>query len=86
MTKDVFVNELQRLVTEYEDKGFKMSKERASQWYEFFKNINYENFKDAVEEVLKTVSYCPTMADLFKTKAIGEKKAMPLKVINMGEQ
>lgn len=70
MNKDFFNEQVKKLVVEYQDKGFTMNKERATQWFKYFGNLSESKFEKSIEEVLKTVSYCPTMADIFKTKAI----------------
>jgi len=67
MRVEFFKEQIERLETEYEDKNFKMSKARINQWYNEIKDYNEESFEKAVSTVLKTVSYSPTMADIFKT-------------------
>lgn len=67
MDKNFFNEQIKRLVIEYSDKGFSMSKERATQWYETLSNFKEDSLSKAICEVLMTCSYSPTIADIFKT-------------------
>lgn len=78
MNKDFFNEQVKKLVVEYQDKGFTMNKERATQWFKYFGNLSESKFEKSIEEVLKTVSYCPTMADIFKTGAFQQKEVKKL--------
>jgi hypothetical protein len=66
MNENFFNNEVQKLVIEFKDKGFTMSKERAKQWYEMLSEYTDNEFKNAIDKLLKEISYCPTIADIFK--------------------
>lgn len=66
MDKSIFNKQLERLVNEYKDKGFTMTKERSLQWYDFMKDIPEKTFEKIISECLKNINYCPTMADVFK--------------------
>ena len=66
LSKDKFSNYIEKLITEYQVKGFVMTKERAKQWYEYFKKTTDEAFIKAIDTCIKEVSYCPSMADIFK--------------------
>ncbi|HDK7140043.1 TPA: hypothetical protein PTV74_003922 [Clostridium botulinum] len=68
LSKDIFKNGLKKLVIEFEDKGFKMSPERAEQWFENIKNMSDIEFKQRIQYVLKNCSYIPSMADILKSK------------------
>ena len=69
LDKTVFSEQIQRLVIEYGDKGFSMSKERASQWYEFFKIFSEGKLRDMITDCLVNVSHSPTMADILKFRS-----------------
>jgi hypothetical protein len=62
--KDLFKKEIDKLVVEFEDKGFKMTKERAEQWYENFKDYEEIKFAKAIKNVLNTSRFSPSMADI----------------------
>lgn len=64
MTKDFFTKQIERIVIEFGDKGFTMSKEKAAQWFEFFKGIKETNFADAITTLLNNCDKCPSMATL----------------------
>lgn len=68
LSKETFNNGIEQLVTEFECKGFKMSKERAIQWYKHMKYMREEEFTQRIEIVLKTCRYAPTMADILKVE------------------
>ena len=67
MNKDFFTKQIQKLVIEFSDKGFTMTKERASQWYEYFKNVSESEFTYAIDNCLKKCERCPSMADVYNT-------------------
>lgn len=68
LSKDVFNSEIERLNIEYRDRGFKMTKERATQWYSFMKNMSNSDFKKKVDACLMTCRRVPTMADVLGLK------------------
>ncbi len=68
LNKDFFKKQLERLVTEFECKGFTMTKEKANQWYLFMSDFSEEQMEYAVSQCLKTCSYSPSMADIYKNK------------------
>ena len=67
LNEKVFEQGIEKLVIEFAPKGFVMNKKRTAQWYEYLKNKSDKNFKWAVDEVLKTNRYAPTMADIVET-------------------
>ena len=71
LDKEVFNAGVKRLVTEYSDKGFKMTKERASQWYGFMKDMSNSEFEKRVKNCLMTCKKNPTMADVLGLKENG---------------
>ncbi len=66
MNKKIFAKETNKLVTEYENKGFTMSKEKAEQWYEILKTYTDEELKNAVCEYIENNNFIPTIADILK--------------------
>ncbi|GAA0121727.1 hypothetical protein UT300018_10430 [Clostridium faecium] len=68
LSKEAFKVGLKKLSTEYSDKGFKMTKERVTQWYEYVKNMSEIEFNERIEYVLKNCSYIPSMADILKSQ------------------
>jgi hypothetical protein len=68
MDKIFFKKQLDRLEVEYKDKGFTMTRERASQWFEFMKDIPEKTFERLINDCLANVSFCPNMADILKFK------------------
>lgn len=67
LDKDFFFKQLTRLVVEFKDKGFTMSKERVSQWYEFFEVYSKEDLKIGIDNYLKSSSYIPSMSDILNS-------------------
>lgn len=76
MNKEFFGKQINRLVIEFSDKGFKMTKERASQWFDFMKDISEETFAKCINAYLETQKNVPTMADILNMK---EKVYSPYK-------
>lgn len=68
LDKEAFNIGVKKLVTEYSDKGFKMTKERASQWYGFMKDMSNSEFEKKVKNCLMTCRKNPTMADVLGLK------------------
>lgn len=66
LNKDFFRTQLDRLVIEYADKGFLMTKERAAQWYNFMSHFNETKFQSLIDDCLRYTTYSPTMADILK--------------------
>lgn len=81
MDKKFFGEHINKLVVEYEDKGFNMSPARITQWYEEFKGKTPESFKKAISEVLRTARFAPTMADIFATNKLKDFKPEPKVII-----
>lgn len=66
MNTDDFNKQLEKLTIEFSDKGFKMTKERANQWYSYMKNIDIFTFVKAIDKTIKYSKYSPSMADIFE--------------------
>lgn len=64
--ENVFKSGLKSLVTEFENRGFVITQERAAQWYEHMKNMSEKEFNQRIEYVLKNCSFSPSMADILK--------------------
>lgn len=88
LDKEMFKNQIQKLVIEFEDKGFKMSKERAEQWYDQLKELGDISVKKAIDKVLKTLRYPPTMSDIYQIAIVEPNYEGPIKkvrIVNRGE-
>ncbi|ERI92132.1 hypothetical protein HMPREF1982_02673 [Clostridiales bacterium oral taxon 876 str. F0540] len=68
LSKNVFIDGIERLVLEYKDKGFDMTKEKAEQWYSFMKNMSESEFNRKIDNCLMTCRRSPTMADVLDIK------------------
>lgn len=66
LSTKAFTDAIGKLEVEFENKSFNMTKERASQWYSYMKDIPEEEFNKRIDYVLKNCTYAPTMADIFK--------------------
>lgn len=73
LDKDIFFKGIDKLNNEFETKGFKMTKERASQWYSYMKDISEKEYNKRIDYVLKNCTYGPTMADILKADIQGIK-------------
>ncbi len=74
LNEAIFKDGLKKLVNEFEDKGFKISQERAAQWYNYMKNMQDEEYKEKIDHVIKNSTYSPCMADILKASSRTEKK------------
>ncbi|WDU82813.1 hypothetical protein [Caloramator sp. Dgby_cultured_2] len=61
-----FQKGINKLINEYQEKGFNPNAARLKQWYEYMKDMSDEEFNKRIDWVLKNVSYSPSMADIFK--------------------
>lgn len=68
LDKTFFLKQLDKLVIEYGDKGFTMSKDKASQWYGFMKGISDSAFEKMINQCLMNEVFSPNMATIFKYK------------------
>jgi hypothetical protein len=68
LTKDVFKAGIRKLITEYEDRGFSMSKEKSQQWYAYMINLSDEEFLKKVDLCLSICRKVPFMADVLDSK------------------
>lgn len=68
LAKDSFNNGIEKLVTEYSDRGFKMTKERSTQWYEFMKGMSNAEFEKKIQTCLMTCKRVPFMSDVMGFK------------------
>ncbi|MHC6178633.1 hypothetical protein ACYUJ6_02065 [Clostridium sp. JNZ X4-2] len=67
LDKKVFENEVNKIVIEFKDKGFEMTKGRSEQWYDYMKDMSDDEFTERIDCVLRNCSYKPSMADVFKS-------------------
>lgn len=61
MTKEQFIKGLKYLGIAY-NKEF--NEEQATVWYDFFKDTDYENFRQAVKRIIPRSKYMPSIAEL----------------------
>lgn len=66
LSAKVFTDGIGKLEEEFENKGFKMTKGRAAQWYDYMKDTPEEEYNKRIDYVLKNCTYAPSMADIFK--------------------
>lgn len=64
LSRDTFNAGIEKLNTEYRDRGFTMTKEKALQWYDFMKDMSNSEFKKKVKNCLMTCKRVPFMADI----------------------
>lgn len=81
--KKIFVKEIGRLVIEFSDKGFTMPKEKVEQWYELLKDLKDFQIHQAINHILKTSKFAPTMSEIYSiAKDLTEIKGLkPIKII-----
>lgn len=68
LNKEVFKSGIQKLVIEFENKGFTMTKQKAEIWYEYMKSMEEEEFNQRIDYVLRNSSFPPVMADILKVQ------------------
>jgi hypothetical protein len=68
LDKDVFKEEINKLIIEYGDRGFSMNKERSKQWYEHMCHFSEAEFKRKIDICLTTCKRVPFMADVLDNK------------------
>ena len=68
MFKDFFIDQVQKLVIEFGNKGFTMTQKKATQWYFYMKNIDEEVFEKTIDMVLMNMTFAPSMSDVLKCK------------------
>jgi hypothetical protein len=68
LSKIVFNDGINKLLTEYGDRGFKMSREKSTQWYSYFKNYSDSDFEASIDKCLRECTHLPYMADIIKIK------------------
>ncbi len=66
MDKDLFKKQIDKLVIEYSDKGFRMTKERAEQWHSYLNGYDYELFMKAIDHYIKSSPYMPTINEIIR--------------------
>lgn len=54
------------------------TQEQIKVWYEFFKNVNYEDFKNGVKRIVQKNTYMPSVAELKKEIATFTTKELQL--------
>lgn len=64
LTKDTFKAGIRKLITEYEDRGFSMSKEKSQQWYDHMKNLSDDEFLKKIDLCLSICRKVPFMDDV----------------------
>lgn len=62
----IFEDGISKLMVEYKDKGFSMSREKAAQWYCYMRDFSADRFVGAIDKCLKNCVHSPTMADMFR--------------------
>ena len=83
ISKEIFKREINKLVIEFSDKGFSMSKERAGQWYVSMENLTEYQISQAVKTVLRTSKYVPTMSEVYSVAITIGEPYKPFKIIDM---
>lgn len=68
LDREVFNTGVNKLLTEYNDKGFKMTRDRASQWYAFMEDMSNAEFQKKIDTCLMTCRRVPSMADVLGFK------------------
>lgn len=68
LSKESFNNGIEKLVTEYDDRGFKMTKPRATQWYNYMNCMSDTDFEKKIDKCLMTCKHVPFMADVMDFK------------------
>ncbi|RXI49117.1 hypothetical protein DP130_06825 [Clostridium tetani] len=76
LSKEVFNKGIEQLVTEFECRGFKMSKERAIEWYKHMKYMDEREFAQKINSVLRTCYRAPVMADILNAEVKFKKKTV----------
>lgn len=68
LDRNVFMQGIEKLITEYDSRGFVMTKARGAQWYEFMKELSNSDFNKKIDSCLKTCRRVPFMADVLDIK------------------
>lgn len=68
LDKESFNKGVEILLTEYGDRGFKMTKERAELWYKHMKNMSVPEFQKKIQNCLMTCKRVPFIADVLDLK------------------
>lgn len=68
LSKDSFNEGIQLLITEYGDRGFKMTKERAALWYKYMKDMSNAEFQKKIQNCLMNCKRVPFIADVLDLK------------------
>lgn len=76
MNKEQFVKGLKFLGLAY-NKEF--SAEQTTVWYDFFKNENYDNFRNAVKRLIPKNQFMPSIAEIKKEIALISNPTLQLK-------
>lgn len=66
LSVEMFNEGIDEIVIEYGDRGFKIDKKKAQQWYEYFNKFEKEDFLNGIEECICTCNHVPYMADVYK--------------------
>lgn len=66
LNKDVFNKGVEKLIIEYGDRGFTMSKEKSEQWYEYMKKMSDKEYAEQIDRCLMNCKHTPTMADVYE--------------------
>lgn len=73
LNNKTFKDGIEKLVIEYGDRGFAMSKGRAAQWYEYVKGMADKQFNKQIDDCLTNCRHVPFMADVFEGFEFPEK-------------
>lgn len=68
LSKDSFNDGIDKLLVEYGDRGFKMTKKRSELWYEHMKNMSSTEFQKKIDTCLMTCKRVPFMSDVIGFK------------------
>lgn len=64
LNKEVFFKGIEKLEVEYGDRGFIITKEKATQWYMYMKELPDRDYMFKIDNCLKTCKRVPYMADV----------------------
>ena len=75
MTKEQFIKGLKYLCIAY-NKEF--TEEQATVWYDFFRDTNFDDFRQAVKRIIPQKEFMPSIAELKKEIAIYKNPVLQL--------
>lgn len=75
LNKETFNKGIEKLITEYGDRGFTMTKAKSLQWYGFMKELNNKEFERKIDYCLLNCNHVPFMADILNPQKKEEVRA-----------